>query len=123
MFEEYNYVAAQFSNMYTVKSDQTIRNANELSPSDRYFTDFQDRKSLARSIRNFLGLRSVVRAWPLVVAFCIMAFIMAIVIAHHGVIFRMKYTKSKAFEQQQFAALDRMSPLRTGYSGWNVSGV
>ena len=44
-------------------------------------------------------------------ATAIMAFIMAIVIAHHGVIFRMKYMKSKAFEQQQFAALDRMSPF------------
>jgi hypothetical protein len=66
---------------------------------------------------------SVVRAWPLVATFCVMAFIMAVVIAHHGVIFRMKYMKSKAFEQQQFAALDRMSPMRTGYTGWNVSGV
>jgi hypothetical protein len=66
---------------------------------------------------------SIVRAWPLIACFCAMAFLMVTAIAHHGFIFRTKYMKSKAFEQQQFAALDRMAPMRSGYSGWNVAGV
>jgi hypothetical protein len=67
---------------------------------------------------------TVTRAMPLLIMMVGGALVMGVIIFHHMLIFQRKYQKSKAYEAQQFAQLDRMAPMRSQYeAGFGVSGV
>lgn len=66
---------------------------------------------------------TVTRGMPLLVMMLLGAVIMTVIVFHHMIIFQRKYQKSKTYEAQQFAQLDRMTPMRSAYGNINDYGV